>query len=92
MPMRKKKQMRLSFGTRICLARRFLFFQAEPTKKLPEFARFPAENGAWTDILGAAGAKTTLDFGRLGQLGQLFSRSGEQMRIFLSPTSMGDQS
>jgi hypothetical protein len=36
MPMRKKKQMRLSFGTRICLARKFLFFRAEPTKKLPE--------------------------------------------------------
>jgi hypothetical protein len=46
-------------------ARKCLFFRAEPTKKSPESPELPA-----TQRFGT---------GRLGQLGQLFSRSGEQM-------------
>jgi len=47
------------------VARKFLFFRAEPTKKLPESPELPA-----TQCFG---------FGQLGQLRQLFNRSGEQM-------------
>jgi hypothetical protein len=44
---------------------KFLFFRAEPTKKLPELPESPDSKA--------------LCCGRLGQLGQLFSRSRGQM-------------
>ena len=47
------------------VARKFLFFRAEPTKKFPELPELPG-----TQRFG---------IGQLGQLGELFSRSGEQM-------------
>ena len=47
------------------VARKFLFFRAEPTKKFPELPELPA-----TQRFG---------IGQLGELGELFSRSGEQM-------------
>ena len=47
------------------LCGKFLFFRAEPTKKFPELPELPD-----SEALGSR---------QLGQLGELFSRSGEQM-------------
>ena len=54
-----------SRGSRRPVARKFLFFRAEPTKKFPELPESPD-----SEALGSR---------QLGQLGELFSRSGEQM-------------
>jgi hypothetical protein len=63
------------------VARKFLFFRAGPTKKFPELLGLPEPNV----VLAPAGPKcrsrhrSLLGTGQLGQLRELFSRSGEQM-------------
>jgi hypothetical protein len=68
-----------SQGARPGSTKKFLFFQAEPTKKLPELPESPeTQTWSWLQPAQKYPSRRRSLLGR-GQLGQLFSRSKEQM-------------